>query len=63
MELHTKEEEIERWISTPRKASPQLIASFTQAQEELAQIASNNDGTPDATHQEAINAVERSVVK
>ena len=54
-------EEIERWISTPRKASPQLIASFTQAQEELAQIASNNDGTPEmqTRHQEAINAVEQ----
>ena len=54
-------EEIERWISKPRKASPQLIASFTQAQEELAQIASNNDGTPEmqTRHQEAINAVEQ----
>ena len=54
-------EEIERWISTPRKASPQLIASLTQAQEELAQIASNNDGTPEmqTRHQEAINAVEQ----
>ena len=54
-------EEIERWISTPRKASPQLIASFTQAQQELAQIASNNDGTPEmqTRNQEAINAVEQ----
>ena len=57
-------EDIERWISKPRHAGPQLISALIQAQEELAQIEADNDGTPEmqARNQEGRKNVEQRIL-